>query len=202
MATSAVPEPRGLQPDLALVIARANSVLRSGDLSVHAADDQIGDADVVAHHVPDRIVAPTLVDDLDRLELQSLGIGVDRIDDAAAPRSMRANVEMVRRGDREADQIAAVEDRHAERHVGAVRGAAIIGHRNIQHTVRYTELSPRASRTSGATDAVGTRAEGLQDSFWAAVLTWRWRKSTSADRAGEVDPVPSRVLLFCHGHTR
>ena len=47
---------------------------------------------------------------------------------------------------------------------------------------------PRASRTSGATDAdcpisakkvVGTRAEGLQDSFWAAVLTWRWRKSTS-----------------------
>ena len=77
---------RGLQPDLALVIARANSVLRSGDLSVHAADDQIGDADVVAHHVPDRIVAPTLVDDLDRLELQSLGIGVDRIDDAAAPR--------------------------------------------------------------------------------------------------------------------
>jgi hypothetical protein len=47
---------------------------------------------------------------------------------------------------------------------------------------------PRASRTSGATDAdcpifakkvVGTRAEGPQDGFWAAVLTWRWRKSTS-----------------------
>src|SRR5437660_9988760 len=27
--------------------------------------------------------------------------------------------------------------------------------------------------------ASGTRPEGLQDSFWAAVLTWRWRKSTS-----------------------
>ena len=32
---------------------------------------------------------------------------------------------------------------------------AYLGHRNIQHTVRYTELHPRASRTSGATDIMG-----------------------------------------------
>ena len=65
---------------------------------------------------------------------------------------------------------------------------ACLRHRNIQHTVRYTELSPTRFRTSGATDAdcpisakkvVGTRAEGLQDSLWTAVLTWRRRKSTS-----------------------
>ena len=62
--------------------------------------------------------------DLDRLELQSFGIGVDRIDDAAAARRVRADVEVVRGRDREADQLAAVEHRHAERHVGAVRGAA------------------------------------------------------------------------------
>jgi hypothetical protein len=30
--------------------------------------------------------------------------------------------------------------------------ATYLGHRNIQHTVRYTELSPRASRTFGVTD--------------------------------------------------
>ena len=30
---------------------------------------------------------------------------------------------------------------------------AYLGHRNIQHTVRYTELSPVGSRTSGADDA-------------------------------------------------
>ncbi len=29
---------------------------------------------------------------------------------------------------------------------------AYLGHKNIQHTVRYTELSPTALRTSGATD--------------------------------------------------
>jgi integrase len=51
---------------------------------------------------------------------------------------------------------------------------AYLGHRNIQHTVRYTELSPTASRTSGATDAdcpnsakkvVGNRAEGFRTAF-------------------------------------
>ena len=46
--------------------------LRGGDLRIHVADHQIRDADVVAHDVPDRIVAPALVDDLDRLELQAL----------------------------------------------------------------------------------------------------------------------------------
>ena len=31
---------------------------------------------------------------------------------------------------------------------------AYLGHRNIQHTVRYTELSPRGSRTSGGVELV------------------------------------------------
>lgn len=30
---------------------------------------------------------------------------------------------------------------------------AYLGHKNIQHTVRYTELSPRGSRTSGEAEA-------------------------------------------------
>ena len=55
-----------------------------GDLGLHVADDQVGDADVVAQHVPDRLVRRPAIDDLDRLELQPLGVGVDRVDDAAA----------------------------------------------------------------------------------------------------------------------
>ena len=62
---------------------------------------------MVAQHVPDLLVAPALFEDLDRLELQALGIAVDRIDDAAASRRVRADVEMVRRRDRKADQLAA-----------------------------------------------------------------------------------------------
>jgi integrase len=52
---------------------------------------------------------------------------------------------------------------------------AYLGHRNIPCAT--PNCRRRASRTSGATDAdcpifvVGTRPAGLQDSFWAAVLT-------------------------------
>ena len=62
--------------------------------------------------MPDHLVALALLDDLDRLELQTLGIRVDRVDDAAASRGMGADIEMVGGGDREADQVVAVEYRH------------------------------------------------------------------------------------------
>ena len=56
------------------------------------------------------VVAPALIEDLDRLELQAFRIGVDRVDDAAAARRQRADVEMVRGRDREADQLAVWKD--------------------------------------------------------------------------------------------
>ena len=62
--------------------------------------------------------------DLDRLELQALGIGVDGIDDAAAAGRERADIEMVRGGDRKADELAREEHRHREGDIGAVAGAA------------------------------------------------------------------------------
>ena len=48
--------------------------------------------------LPDRVVAHAAVVDLDRLELQALGIGVDRLDDAARARRQRADIEMMRGG--------------------------------------------------------------------------------------------------------
>ncbi len=61
--------------------------LRRLDLRIHVADHERRGADVVAQHLPDIVVANALRNDLDRLELQTLGIGVHRIDDAAAARA-------------------------------------------------------------------------------------------------------------------
>src|SRR5215468_58426 len=36
---------------------------------------------------------------------------------------------------------------------------AYLGHKNIQHTVRYTELAPRGLKASGETDAIRWRSE-------------------------------------------
>ena len=58
---------------------------RCRDLGIHVAAHEIRGADVVAHDLPDGIVAHAAIADLDRLELQALGIGVDRLDDAAGP---------------------------------------------------------------------------------------------------------------------
>ena len=40
-------------------------------------------------------------------------------------RRMRPDVEMMRGRDREADELPAAKNRHAERHIGAVRSAAV-----------------------------------------------------------------------------
>ena len=98
---------------------------RGRDLGVHVADHEVGGADVVAHDLPDHLVLHAAVVDLDRLELQALGIGVDRLDDAARAGRQRADVEMMRRRCGEGDQASADEHRHDEGDVRAVAGAGI-----------------------------------------------------------------------------
>ena len=97
------------------------------DLRLHVADHHVRRADVVAHHVPERLVRNAPVVGLERLELEALGIGVHRIDDAAAARAERADIEMMRGGDGVADQRAVAEDRHDEGHVRPVARAVIGG---------------------------------------------------------------------------
>ena len=91
-----------------------------GDLGIHVADHEVRRADVVAHDLPDHVVLHAAVVDLDRLELQALGVGIDRLDDAARARRQRADVEVMRRGGGKADQLALDEDRHDEGDVRAV----------------------------------------------------------------------------------
>ena len=52
-------------------------------LRIHVADHEVRGADIVAHDLPDHVVFHAAVVDLDGLELQALGVGVDRLDDAA-----------------------------------------------------------------------------------------------------------------------
>ena len=103
----------------------AGADLRRRDLRLHVADDEVRRAAVVAEDLPDHVVAAAFLLDLDRVELQPLGIGVGRVDDPAAAGRERAEVEVVRGGRREADEPAGVEDRHDERHVRLVRGAVV-----------------------------------------------------------------------------
>ncbi len=55
------------------------------DLGLHVADHEMRCAQIGFQDVPDRIDAAALIIDFDRLELQPLGVGVDGIDNAAAP---------------------------------------------------------------------------------------------------------------------
>jgi len=76
--------------------------LRGGDLRFHVADDEVGDADVVTQQLPYSVVADAAVVHLDGFELEAFGIGVDGVDNAAAARAQRADIETVsgRRGER------------------------------------------------------------------------------------------------------
>ncbi len=130
--------------------------LGRGNLRIHIADDQIGDADIIAHHVPHGVVAHAAIDDLDRLELQALGIAIDRVDHAAATRGVRANIEMVGRGDRKADQRIVVENRHAERDIGPMRGAAI-GIVVHDHVARAHGIAADLQPFENAADVAGDR---------------------------------------------
>ena len=98
-----------------------------GDLRLHVAHHHVGRADVVAHHVPERLVDGAPVVGLESLELEPLGVGVHRIDDAAAAGAERADIEVVCGGDGVAHQRALVDDRHDEGHVRPVARAVIGG---------------------------------------------------------------------------
>ena len=127
-----------------------------GDLGLHVAHHQVGGADVVAQHVPHRRVPPPRLVHLDGLELKPLGVRVDGVDDAAAPRRQRADVEMVRGGHREADQLARVKRRHAEGHVGAV-GGATVGVVVHDHVAGLDRLAARLELAEEATHVAGNR---------------------------------------------
>ncbi len=77
-------------------------------LRFHVADHEIRGANVVARQLPRGFVAYTLRIDVNGPELRLLSMGVDRIDDTARAGGERANVEMVSRRAREADQLALV----------------------------------------------------------------------------------------------
>ena len=95
------------------------------DLRRHVAKHQVGCADIVGQHRPQRRVLDPLVVDLEALELNALGIGVDGVDDAGAARRVGADIDVMGGGRGEADERAFVEHRHAERDIGHVARAAI-----------------------------------------------------------------------------
>ena len=95
------------------------------DLRLHVAQHQVGGTDIVGQHRPERRVLDPLVVNLETLELEALGIGVHRIDDAGAARRMGADIDVMGGGAGEADQRVLAEHRHAERDVGHMARAAI-----------------------------------------------------------------------------
>ena len=106
---------------------------RGGDLGLHVAHHEIGGPDVAAQQVPDRLDLACGLVHLDGLELEPLGVGVDGVDDAAAPGGERADVEVVRGGDREADEPAVVERGHDEGDIGAMArpGVGVVVHDDV-----------------------------------------------------------------------
>ena len=65
------------------------------DLCLHVANDKARNTNIVAQDLPDLFVLAPFFVNLDRLELQALGIGVDGVDNANAARAQRADVEVV-----------------------------------------------------------------------------------------------------------
>ncbi len=62
------------------------------DLGLHVAHDHVARADVVAEQPPNDLVLHAALVDLERLELESLGVRVDRVHDAARARAHRTDV--------------------------------------------------------------------------------------------------------------
>ena len=98
---------------------------RRRHLRVHVAEHQIGQADVGAQHVPNLDVALARFVDLDGLELQAFGVTVDGVDDAAAARRMRTDVEVVRGGRGKTQQFPLMEGGDDKGDVGTVARARI-----------------------------------------------------------------------------
>ena len=133
---------------------------RGGDLGLHVAHHERRGAHVVAQDPPHPLVAAPVLLDLDRVELQPLGVGVAGIDDAARAGRERAEVQVVGGCGRESDQLALVEHRDGERDVGAVGGAvvAVVVHHHVPGPPLLADLG---EATVDAADVAGDRT-GLQ----------------------------------------
>ena len=134
--------------------------MRRLHLRLHIADNQFRRADIGAQDVPDRVNSPPRVIDLDRLELQPFGIGIDRIDNPAGSRRKRSDIKVMRGCDRPADQHALMEHRHRKGHIRAVACPAV---RVIVHDdIAIGQcLTPRVQRGQDVAHIAGDRA-GLQ----------------------------------------
>ena len=130
------------------------------DLGLHIAHHQIRDADIIAQQLPHRRVAVALLIHLDGLELQTLGIGVKRLDNAGAARGLTADIEVVGRGDGKTDEITPVENRYAKPDIRAVAGPAV---RVVMHddVAGQDRLSPSGECVEHPPHIAGNRA-GLE----------------------------------------
>ena len=124
------------------------------DLGFHVAHHEVRGPDVVAQHMPHRNHRPSLVVDLDRSELESFRVGVNGVDDAAAPRGQGTDVEVVRGGDRVAGQGFVDEYRHNEGDVGAMAGARVC---IVVHESRRRDAAFRRARPAPSSSLVHTR---------------------------------------------
>ena len=90
-------------------------------------------------------LAPRLVH-LDRFELEPLRVGIDRVDDAAAPGGERTDVEVVGGRHRKADEPLAVERGHDERDVRTVARArvGVVVHDDVAGADRVAALGELA----------------------------------------------------------
>ena len=119
--------------------------------------------------------------------------------DAAAAGGVCTDVEMVRRGDGEAEQLIVVEYRHAERHVGTVRGATIgiVVHDHIAGT-EHVAAGCEPSKKPGPPSKL-TRSRANQNKNPATPRTnrhracrcpcpWSQRRSEAEDDACKIAP--------------
>ena len=156
-----------------------------GDLGLHIAYHQVRDADVVTQDMPDRDYLFSAVIDLDGLELQALGIGVDGIHDAATARRQGADIQMMGRGGGKGDQRAIIKHRHDKTHVRHMAGATI-GVIMHDHVAGIDALAPGRQNFLHAPDIAGDRSR----------LQGRGLCRFSQTPALNVDQTGAKILRF------
>ena len=102
---------------------RLLALVHRRDHRLDVAAVHVGRAHVVFVELPDRLVAPPALIELDRVEQLALGENVDDIDIEARRRA--ADIEEMRGGRREADEPPLMEDRHRDSHIRGVRSARV-----------------------------------------------------------------------------
>ena len=154
-----------------------------GDLRFHVPDHHVGGPYVVAQEAPDHVVATAAFVALDGLQLEPFRVGVHRFDDAARARRHRLDVEMVRRREAEADQVAVEEDRRAEADVRPVRGAVV---RRVvdDHVARIEALAPLPEELEDAAQVARDRAQ----------LQWRGERALADLAAIRVEQRDAEIL--------